>query len=252
MRVLTIGNSFSDDATEYLYDIVKSAGKGENLYIGNLCYGGCTLSQHLQFFKENSFVYFYRTNNGNGWQTKENANFLDGLLDGEWDVISFQQASGYSGRSESYDSLFELASLVREKVGDKPKFAWHMTWAYATSSDHPHFEWYEKDQLKMYNDILLAVKEKIISFAEIKMIAPSGASVQLARNTGLNGVGTELTRDGFHLDFGVGRYLAGLTLAKYYLGVDVDKVTFKPSGVTDEMQEEAKECVKKTEVEFNV
>jgi len=243
MRILTIGNSFSDDATEYLYEIVKSANGCECLYIGNLVYGGCSLNQHLQFFKEGSAVYEYRTNSGDGWHTKPNATALDCLLDGEWDIISFQQASGYSGKAESYDCLHEFTDLVREKVGNKPKFVWHMTWAYSTSADHPHFEWYGKDQEKMYGDIVQSVKEKILPFTEIKAIAPSGVSVQLARNTGLNGVGYELTRDGFHLDYGVGRYLAGLTLAKFFIGVDLDKVTFKPDGVTEEMAEEAKACV---------
>ena len=251
MRILAIGNSFSSDATDYLYEIVKSANKETDIYVGNLFYGGCTLSQHLQFFKEESAVYEYMTSCGSGWQTKLSATVFDALSDGEWDIISFQQASGFSGKAESYDSLYELAALVREKVGGKPKFVWHMTWAYATASDHPHFEWYGKEQKNMYASILQSVKEKILPFTEIKAIAPSGVSVQLARNTGLNGVGNELTRDGFHLDLGVGRYLAGLTLAKFFLGVDLDAVTFKPDGITDQMAEEARACAKRAEQEFN-
>jgi hypothetical protein len=78
---------------------------------------------------------------------------------------------------------------------------------------------------------------------EIKKVAPCGISIQNARNTGLNGVGNELTRDGFHLDLTVGRYIAGLTLAKVFLGVDIEQVTFKPDGVTEEMKENAISCV---------
>lgn len=245
MRVLTIGNSFSDDTMQYVYDIAKSIGGTDNLYLGNLVYGGCSLIEHLNFYKEKSAVYEYRTNDGNGWQTKLEATSFDALLDGEWDVISFQQASGFSGKQESYEVLPELMSLVRKVVGEKPKFVWNMTWAYSSTSDHPHFEWYEKDQLKMYGAICSAVKNKVLTVEEITAVSPCGMAVQNARQTGLNGVGYELTRDGFHLDFGAGRLVAGLTFTKAILGLDIEKCTFKPDGVTDEMLENAIESALK-------
>ena len=245
MRVLAIGNSFSADTFEHMYDVAKSIGDTNGLCIAYLYYGGCTLSQHLDFYKEKSAVYEYRKNDGGGWQVKLEATAFDGLLDGEWDVISFQQASGFSGKEESYEVLPELMSLVRKVVGEKPKFVWNMTWAYSSTADHPHFEWYEKDQLKMYGAICSAVKDKVLTLEEITAVSPCGMAVQNARQTGLNGVGYELTRDGYHLDLGAGRLVAGLTFLKAILGLDIAKCTFKPDGVTDEMLENAIESALK-------
>ena len=245
MRILTVGNSFSDDATSYLYEIAKSAGVDENLYLGNLYVGGCSLDAHIKFFKENEGAYEYRTNVGDGWKTKYGATIFDGLLDGEWDLISFQQASGFSGKATTYEDLEELMELVRSKVGEKPIFAWHMTWAYAQNSQHPHFVEYENSQEKMYGAIVSAVKKKIFKNPKISKIAPCGTAIQNARNTCLGGFGEDLTRDGFHLDLNIGRYIAGLTLAKAFIGVDLSKVTFVPELVTEDMRKIAIDCVQK-------
>lgn len=45
----------------------------------------------------------------------------------------------------------------------------------------------------------------------INVIIPVGTAIQNARNTSLNSV-SQLTRDGWHLNTGVGRYLAACTV----------------------------------------
>ena len=243
MRILAIGNSFSDDSFAYLYEIIKSSGYSEDLYIANLFYGGCALAQHCDFFSQKSAVYEYRVNAGDGWKTKVESTYKDALLDGEWDIISFQQASGFSGKVESYAFLEQLMNKVKKEVAGNPTFVWNMTWAYSSSSDHPHFEWYNRSQENMYNAIINAVVEKIVSNNEIGKICPCGIAVQLARNNNIVKFGDELTRDGFHLDFVMGRFIAGLTVAKTLLEIDLDKVTFRTDGVSEEDFEIAKEVV---------
>ena len=44
MKVLAIGNSFSEDATRYLHDIAKADGVA--LEVANLYIGGCPLDRH--------------------------------------------------------------------------------------------------------------------------------------------------------------------------------------------------------------
>ena len=46
MDILAIGNSFSTDATRYLYGIARAA--GDNLQVTNLYIGGCSLEQHYR------------------------------------------------------------------------------------------------------------------------------------------------------------------------------------------------------------
>ena len=45
LRILAIGNSFSTDSMQYLYQIAKNAGV-EEIVLGNLYYGGCSLDEH--------------------------------------------------------------------------------------------------------------------------------------------------------------------------------------------------------------
>lgn len=66
LKVLAIGNSFSVDAMEYLYDIAKSAGYTD-IVLGNLYIGGCTLEQHVGTLAKSTPSYdFYLNKGGNG------------------------------------------------------------------------------------------------------------------------------------------------------------------------------------------
>src|SRR5690606_5528743 len=68
VRVLAIGNSFSDDALEhYLYGLAKAGGK--SVVIGNLYIGGSSLSQHWTNASNNNANYSYRKINVEGEKT---------------------------------------------------------------------------------------------------------------------------------------------------------------------------------------
>ena len=49
------------------------------------------------------------------------------------------------------------------------------------------------------------------------------------RNIRTSPLGDTLTRDGFHLSYGIGRYTAALTWLAYFTGCDIDKITAVPS-----------------------
>ena len=64
LKVLAIGNSFSSDATEYLWNIAKDGGV-EKIIIGNLYIGGCALDKHYTNIKSNAGAYtYYKNTNG--------------------------------------------------------------------------------------------------------------------------------------------------------------------------------------------
>ncbi|MBI9009914.1 MAG: DUF4886 domain-containing protein [Tenericutes bacterium] len=46
LRVLSIGNSFSVDAMQYIYEIAKDLGL-EEIILGNLYIGGASLDDHI-------------------------------------------------------------------------------------------------------------------------------------------------------------------------------------------------------------
>ena len=239
LKILNIGNSFSVDSQEYVYQIAKDLGV-KDIKLGNLFIGGCSLETHLNNANNNWASYTYYTNSDGNWQATDNYPLLNALTSEKWDYVVFQQVSGLSGVAESYDNLDELIHIV-EMYAPQAKYVWQMTWAYQHDSTHGDFVRYNNDQMTMYNAIVSAVQSKIVNHAKIDYIIPSGTAVQNARTSY---IGDTLTRDGFHLSYDFGRYLAGVTVAHTLLGKEVDGLTYRPSGVSTEMVDIVLESVK--------
>ena len=225
LKILAIGNSFSDDAMEYVYQVAKDAGI-ENITLGNMFIGGCSLATHLYNAQNNKGAYDFRTNTNGTWSTKGGVTIRTAVKSEDWDFITFQQVSGYSGVADSYDDLVELISIV-ETLNPSARLAWHMTWAYKVGSSHSDFSKYNKDQMTMYNAIVNAVNEKILTNDKIEIVIPSGTSIQNVR-TSLIG---DMTRDGYHLSYGIGRYIASMTFVKALTGLSIDNSVTTPDDV---------------------
>ena len=91
LRILAVGNSFSDDGTEYLPALLEGAGI-HNVIVGRLYIGGCSLERHCKEYAENTPDYVYYKSTQNRWITvSKNATILDGLKDEPWDIITLQE-----------------------------------------------------------------------------------------------------------------------------------------------------------------
>ncbi len=241
LKILTVGNSFSDDAMEWVYKIAESA--GVQVYLGNLYIGSCSLKMHLNNVTSDAEIYDYRTNENGKWKTAQGTPISTALKAHNWDYISFQQASGQSGDASSYTDLNTLLFLIRREVNEDAKFVWHMTWAYKENSSHPDFPKYNSSQAYMYEKIVETVETTIVTNDEFTKIIPTGTAIQNARTVDF--IGDTLTRDGYHLTEDLGRYIAGLTLFATLSDVSLDRVTFIPPwGVNEEEQEAAIKAVK--------
>ena len=228
VKILAIGNSFSVDCMEYVYDILHSLGV-EGINLGDLYIGGCSLATHCNNLRGDLPAYEYWQNDGGAWRITPDYKLGDAIESEEWDFIFTQQYSGHSGIAETYDDLDELMAYVKAKQKGEPKYGWQMTWAYAKDATHPAFVDYNSDQQTMYEAIVNAVQTKILPRGNMRVI-PSGTAIQNAREV----MGDVLNRDGFHLDYAIGRYIAGLCLVKSLVGLDIDNVTFAPEGVDEE------------------
>ncbi len=242
LKVLAIGNSFSTDCMQYLYEMLKDGGV-ENVVLGNLYYGGCSLAQHLDFATNGKAEYKYYKNTSGSWEKTENYLLSDALKDEQWDYITFQQTSKTCGLQSSYGkTLTELVNYVEERAPEGAKFLWNMTWAYQQDSTHSSFPKYDNDQQKMYNMILDCVENCIKPETRFVGIIPCMTSVQNARTSFL---GDTLTRDGYHMDYYIGRYVVGLTWFCALTGLEPDAVSFNPSSamISDDMIAVAREAV---------
>lgn len=226
IKILAVGNSFSDDGVEYLDELARAA--GIKLIIGNLYIGGCSLERHWNNVRNELPSYDYRKN-VEGHQTNTPKTTLQqALQDEEWDYITVQQVSQNSGLYDTYypyiDSL--LTYLKAHARNPEVEFAIHQVWSYAWNSTHSGFANYDNNQLKMYRDIVETV-DKVARKEKIRIIIPSGTAIQTGRNL----MGDRMNRDGFHLGWGLGRYLAACTWFETFLG-PVNGNSYRPEGVT--------------------
>ena len=237
--LLMIGNSFSDDTIQWVYEICDDLNIEVNL--ANLYIPGCSLDTHYNNLTKGTKAYEYRTyvKSSKTWKTTNNYSIQKAFNDYDWDFISLQQASGFSGQPSSYSLLNSIVEKIKNKRPNV-NFVWNMTWAYQQNSTHSDFAKYNKNQLTMYNSIVSAVKEKVLSIPEIDVVVPNGTSIQNARTSY---IGDNLTRDGYHLSFDYGRYIAGLTLVKTMTGTDISKINYAPNGVSNDNKKIAIESV---------
>jgi len=235
IKILAIGNSFSEDAFTYLWEIMESLGF-KDVYLAHLYIGGCDIDTHYANLMTNSSKYDYRENYSGKWQSTPKYISSYALKSEMWDFITIQQVSGKSGLSGSYYNLNAYVDLIKEKAPTS-KIVWHQTWAYQQDTNHADFPKYQSDQTVMYNEIIKAVKEEVESIDKIDFVIPSGTAIQNARTSSL---GDTLTRDGYHLSV-IGRYIAGLTYAYKLTGVSIENIEYAPYGVTEEVR---KICIK--------
>jgi hypothetical protein len=230
LRILAIGNSFSEDGIEnYLHELAAAADK--NIIIGNLYIGGAPLSLHVQHVRNDAKSYSYRKISLDGKKkTTADVSIAEALHDEQWDYISFQQASPLSGKYENIvASLPELVAYVRNKVGPRPNFVYHQTWAYQNDAQHDGFKNYNSDQRLMYRAIANTSK-KVKKLGYFREIVPAGTAIQNARSSS---IGDHYTRDGYHLELGYGRFTAACTWFEKLFHEDVRNNSYKPASITD-------------------
>lgn len=233
MKLLSIGNSFSQDAHKWLYEVCKSAGK--DIYNANLYYGGCSLYGHWNFYINDQAEYDYEIKG----EAVRKISLKEALSAEKWDVITFQQVSGHSGIYDKYQPY--LNDLYREVKAACPDalFLIQKTWAYETDCTLGGFADYDNDQRKMYECLCDAYNKASESIGA--ELIPTGDVIQYLRDNTAefdykNG-GLSLNRDGFHLSYNYGRYAAALTwYCKLFDGkaTDVDFVPNWNGEVVDE------------------
>lgn len=240
LKVLAIGNSFSDDSLEYFYGIAEDCG-AKNISLGNLYIPGCTLETHADNMRGDKAAYDFRTNDSGDWKNTGGYSISRALLYDEWDIISLQQGSPVSGMADTYNQdLTDLVAYLQEEA-PSAMLVWNMTWAYTA---HSAFGNYDNDQMKMYRAIVNAVQTMVEPVPAFQIVIPTGTAIQNLRTAW---IGDTVTRDGYHLTYDVGRYAAAMTWVRSLTGWDTDAVQYVPAAqaakLTSSKRELVKECV---------
>jgi hypothetical protein len=238
-----IGNSYSDDTAQYLPQIAAQFGF-DNVEFGVLYIGGCSIAQHYQNSSNGSKPYDFRYYHNNAWDMTyggERKSLEYGIKFKDWDFITLQQSSVQSGKPSSYgEDLDKLIEYVKNTATNpNMQLVWNMTWAYADTYENMQKNGYV-NQISMYNQIAATVEDKIATNNNFVAISPTGTAVQNARTK----LGDTLNRDGTHLSYDVGRYIAAMTMFCTLTGYSVDDISFAPSGLDLEFVNDAKDSVK--------
>lgn len=216
MKVLAIGNSFSQDATRYLHEIAKSA--NYEMKVVNLYIGGCSLARHYRNMLSGEAAYSLEFN---GQSTGFYVSLEQALLSDEWDYVTLQQASHYSGDYDTYQPYLEtLAEYVRTYC-PKANLVIHETWAYEEGCARLKEKAGYDNSTDMYND-LHKNYDRAAKEIDAHMIIPSGTLFKDLIEEGIE----KVHRDTFHATKGLGRYALGLCWYRTLTGNTVITNTF--------------------------
>ena len=226
MKILSIGNSFSQDAQRYLHRLAKNEGvdmKTVNLYIG-----GCPLRSHYLNILDDTVAYEYQFN---GELTGLKVSIRQALRSDNWDYVTIQQASHDSARFATYEPYLETIVSYVKKYCPTAKILVHQTWAYENGSQKLINQGFVTDE-EMFAQVEKAY-EKACEKISADGLIPAGKAMLTLSKAGL-----PAHRDTFHANLGYGRYLLALVWFKYLTGRDISTNDFNEFDVpvTDEQR----------------
>ena len=224
LKVLTIGNSFSENTSVYASEIARSNGK--DLTFGYLKFPSCTIEMHYTAAVENRAVFKFDVTFPDGTHDtaaqKAAASSFDAVDGGgatveyalnycDWDVIVFQQESSSSRYASTFEKLGDLIAYVQAKAPNA-RLAIHEVWRWG--------DW-DADQFALIQANTRAVAARY----QLEYI-PTGTAFEYARTAlGSNTIVND--NDGHHQHANAyGQYIAGSCYVAALFGVPVSEDTF--------------------------
>ena len=233
LKILFIGNSFTQDAVWHLPDILKNMGFRKVKMID--CYiGGHLISEYESEFDSGTANNAYTATPENmAWNNKTGMTLKQICESEDWDVITLQEHTGNNCSWQWTDArkatLQSLVNKIKATQSKTPKMYYLMSQSYydfAKMSGQSAY-WTFSTQKEMY-ETCVAYAQHAVSEVGFDGIIPSGTYVQNIRTSGVNSP-MDMTRDGYHMDYGLARYgaaclvynvamkpLLGLPLGEYY------------------------------------
>ena len=214
MKILSIGNSFSQDAQRYLHAIADSV--GEKIESTNLYIGGCRLSLHHENMMSGARAYSLEQN---GVGMGKAVSILEILESESWDVVTLQQQSSSSAEYGTFQPyLNDLAAFVREKA-KVARLALHQTWAYANESEKLYLTGYANHSA-MFEPIRASYAQAMRD-TKADLLIPCGETMRILSESDF-----VVHRDGFHASRGLGRFALALTWLGALTSANLSRVRF--------------------------
>lgn len=267
IKILAIGNSYSNNATQYVSEIAESMGL--DITAASLYYQGCELKRHVKHYEtyeELGKSDYYKTDNKykyeafyvNGQSSLENLSIQEAVAYTDWDYITLQQMPNgcddirtYWTEAEPYlTKLYDYVRAELKKNGNKKcEILLHQGWSFSYEmSVNDAYKYYPVDYdttADFFKKIESTVEEAadiLKNHAGLKnapAIVPSGKAVQLAKDE--FGFGDSFgEKDSMYADYishmsGIGKYLVACVWIETFAAkaglsaTDVRKATYVPT-----------------------
>jgi len=223
ISILWFGHSFGVDSSELLPKVASEGGI-DSLYVGRFIKANCSLEEHYNYYLADTTGKYSECIPGSTKYVKLPKTVREAVAERKWDFVIFQNSLENEGRYETAQPyLNDLVALVRnvqkEKFGGEPTIGWNMFWPISKLHENGsnkqstyRMSFYGNSSERMFAAYIYATK-KLVKDTGIKLVIPTGTAVMNARGTSLNDIeAKELTRDGYHLSYDLGRYLAACTV----------------------------------------
>lgn len=217
LKVLAIGNSYTNDATDLLKQIARASGSD----LSDLCLykatrgGGSFKSWYDRYYDNDDHAYSIdkvlggiNANVTTGtWEGTDGSRFREALENETWDLIIIHQNSSYAPYYEQWGGtglggyLNEFLALLKQ-LQPQASIGFMLV--------HSYWDGYgrnkEGDSLERWRLIANSV-EQLCEDYDISLLIPYGTAIENLRASSLNNE-YDLTRDGTHCCFGLARYAA--------------------------------------------
>ena len=224
LKVLCIGNSFTQDAMGYVPYIMKNVAPDVDLTLGIAYIGGSPLAWHLanligetvtvadKSYSPQKYEIYSKSVNGDKWAATFNKDIDSIIKDDDWDIITFQQSGGTSG--QDYDIhyapfIHSVLKKVSSMVVKPVKFGWLSVHGTYNTTAELNLRHYERT---------VANTQKVVDDTSIDVVFPYGTAVQNLRTIAdLNTIGNYeygfMQVDSGHLQNGIGCLCASYACA---------------------------------------
>ena len=227
VKILAVGNSLTSNATQYLWEIITSAGVPmENVVIGRLFLPGCSIEWHWQNIVDDVADYDYSKNNAGNWVPYRDYSVQKAIDDEEWDYIIVQETIASVQNTSAYRNLGNLVDYL--KIAEpEAELAWHLIWTYQAETES---QWCKfrtpAETLEHYGQIVGQYLAQVKNKSQIEHLIPAGTAVQNLRSSY---IGDTITTDGIHVNEKHGMYITALTWYAALAGGDLDAITWVPT-----------------------
>ena len=233
IKLLSIGNSYSQDALAYVPFIMQNMCVDADILIGILMQSSSSLKMHVDNFEKDTAAYkFYLYDGGSAWKDCGRKTIQWALDNCNWDVVILQQSSQAVHSWSNYQPWCnKLIDYVRGYVNYPVKFVWYQPMARPASSNGGA-NWSDEIIIEHYVKTAES-SQRILEETDCEILVPVGTAIQNARsieliktlgdyaNNSLNtsGLGYLTCKDGVHLQEGLPCQIAAYTFVQVLLDV---------------------------------